>query len=37
MIYTAQRTYLVLERRASSWRAWWELKDDGPTGTVALT
>src|SRR3546814_12764529 len=30
MIYTAQRNYLVLERRDGRWQAWWELENDGP-------
>ena len=35
-IYTAQRNYLVLERTAGSWHAWWELEQDGPTACIAL-
>lgn len=35
-IYTAQRNYLVLERRAGRWRAWWELEHDGATPALAL-
>lgn len=35
-IYTAQRNYLMLERRAGHWRAWWELEDDGPTEALDL-
>ncbi|MBK1696217.1 alkaline phosphatase D family protein [Rhodovibrio salinarum] len=36
MIYTPQRNYLVLERRADTWRAWWELETDGATPPLAL-
>ncbi len=35
-IYTAQRNYLVLERRGGAWRAWWELEDDGATPALDL-
>src|SRR3546814_270240 len=36
MIYTAQRNYLVLERRDGRWQAWWELENDGPTPPLEL-
>ena len=35
-IYTAQRNYLVIERRAGAWIAWWELEEDGPTEALDL-
>lgn len=35
-IYTPQRNYLVLERQASLWRAWWELEKGGPTPSIPL-
>lgn len=35
-IYTAQRNYLLLERRDRRWRAWWELEHDGPTPALPL-
>lgn len=35
-IYTAQRNYLVLERRGGQWKAWWELEEDGATPPLAL-
>lgn len=35
-IYTAQRNYLVLERRGGHWQACWELEEDGTTAPVAL-
>lgn len=35
-IYTAQRNYLVLERRDGAWRAWWELEHDGATPPLDL-
>ncbi|MGB0211372.1 alkaline phosphatase D family protein [Algiphilus sp.] len=35
-VYTAQRNYLMLERRHNRWRAWWELERDGPTPALAL-
>ncbi|MEQ8966798.1 MAG: alkaline phosphatase D family protein [Azospirillaceae bacterium] len=35
-IYTAQRNYLVLERRDGAWRTWWELEEDGPTPALDL-
>lgn len=36
MIYTPQRNYLVLERRAGAWRTWWELEVDGGTAALPL-
>ncbi|WP_018717886.1 alkaline phosphatase D family protein [Arhodomonas aquaeolei] len=36
-IYTAERNYLVLERLAGRWRAWWELENQGPTPALALS
>ena len=35
-IYIAQRNYLILEREAGRWQAWWELEDDGPTPALDL-
>lgn len=35
-IYTAERNYLVLERRQGAWRAWWELEDSGGTPALPL-
>src|SRR3546814_356030 len=35
-VYTAQRNYLVLERRDGRWLATWELEQDGPTEPLAL-
>lgn len=35
-IYTAQRNYLVIERRAGNWQAQWELEEDGATEALAL-
>ena len=35
-IYTAQRNYLVLERSADRWSAYWELEKDGPTPPLSL-
>ena len=35
-IYTAQRNYLILERRAGRWRAWWELEHSGTTPCLEL-
>ena len=35
-IYTAQRNYLVLERRGERWQAHWELEEDGATEVLAL-
>ena len=35
-IYTSQRNYLVLERRAGRWAAWWELEDSGTTPPLEL-
>ncbi|MEX0921725.1 MAG: hypothetical protein WD489_06060 [Rhodovibrionaceae bacterium] len=34
-VYTAQRNYLILERKAGTWRAWWEL-EEGATPAMAL-
>ncbi|MDN5850513.1 MAG: alkaline phosphatase family protein [Nitrococcus sp.] len=34
--YTAQRNYLILERRAERWRAWWELEHSGTTPCLDL-
>lgn len=34
--YTAQRNYLVLERRSGRWCAWWELEHDGATPALSL-
>ncbi|WP_200339163.1 hypothetical protein [Rhodovibrio sodomensis] len=36
LIYTPQRNYLVLERRAGAWRAWWELEGDGATAALPV-
>lgn len=35
-VYTAQRNYLVLERRDGAWSAQWELEDDGTTPPLPL-
>ncbi|WP_435103324.1 alkaline phosphatase D family protein [Arhodomonas sp. AD133] len=35
-IYTAERNYLILERREARWRAWWELEASGPTPVLPL-
>ncbi|MDN5870358.1 MAG: alkaline phosphatase family protein [Nitrococcus sp.] len=35
-IYTAQRNYLILERRAERWRACWELEHGGTTPCLDL-
>lgn len=35
-IYTAQRNYLLLERRAGCWYAHWELEHDGATDELGL-
>ena len=35
-VYTAQRNYLIIERVAGRWQAWWELEVDGPTPPLAL-
>ena len=35
-IYTAQRNYLMLQRRDGRWSAWWELEHDGPTPALPL-
>lgn len=35
-IYTAQRNYLVLERRGARWQVHWELEEDGTTLALAL-
>ena len=35
-IYTAQRNYLMLQRRDGHWSAWWELEHDGPTPALPL-
>jgi hypothetical protein len=34
--YTAERNYLVLERKATRWTAAWELEDTGRTAPVAI-
>jgi hypothetical protein len=36
-IYTAERNYLVLERRAGAWTARWSLERDGDTPSLALS
>ncbi len=36
-IYTAQRNYLMLERRAGRWRAWWELEHSSTTACLELS
>lgn len=36
-IYTAQRNYLILERRAGRWCAWWELEHGGATPSLDLS
>lgn len=36
-IYTAQRNYLVLERHAERWCAWWELEHSGTTPCLELS
>ena len=36
-IYTPERNYLVLERAANGWCAWWETEAGGPTPALALT
>lgn len=36
-IYTAERNYLVLQRRAGRWTAWWELEHSGPTPPLELS
>lgn len=35
-IYTAERNYLVLERRAGSWTASWRLERSGDTSPIAI-
>jgi len=35
-IYTAERNYLVLERNAGAWQAWWELEHSGATPALNL-
>lgn len=35
-VYTAQRNYLVVERRSGRWYALWELEEDGATPAIAL-
>ncbi len=35
-IYTAERNYLILERREARWSARWELEESGPTPALAL-
>jgi hypothetical protein len=35
-VYTAQRNYLVLERRGGEWSARWELEDSGTTPALML-
>lgn len=35
-IYTAQRNYLVLDRRDETWRAWWELEKTGATPALDI-
>lgn len=35
-IYTGERNYLVLERRAGAWTAEWELEDGGRTPPLAI-
>ena len=35
-IYSAQRNYLVIERRAGDWHAWWELEEDGATPALQI-
>jgi hypothetical protein len=35
-IFTTQRNYLMLERCAGRWSAWWELECDGPTPPLEL-